>query len=154
MQLRSLLSLTALLLCLLPLPGVFAQDDAFSAEIFSYRLSMESAYKVDAVNRAMQKAFAEAGEDDPQLFGDESSLDALEAGLKKNPIAAAALRSAGISAREYLRFLSCWAQTSMYTGLVRDGVMSELPADVLPENARFVEDHADELEAMSRGWER
>jgi hypothetical protein len=152
MSKRSLLAVVAISLCLLPLKMLLASDDSDADEINSYHLTMDAARRVDAANRAMLQAFAEAGEDDPELFDDESSLDDLEASLQANPIAVVALRSAGIGARDYMRFLMCWAQTAMYAGLVKDGMMPELPPDVRPENVMFLEGHAAELKAMRDRW--
>lgn len=142
----------AAVLCFLtPAFAAAAEDDI--AEVASYRMTIEAARKVDAATRAMQKAFVEAGDEDPEIFAEGASLDELEANLNDNEIAATALRSAGISAREYLRFIACWAQTSMLVSFLHEGTIAELPEEILPENVSFLEDNADELEAMTAGWD-
>ncbi|MGA8204343.1 MAG: hypothetical protein WB812_07460 [Woeseiaceae bacterium] len=155
MHLRNFPAGMAVLLCLSPLPAtaiaaVASQKDA--AEIASYRLSMDVAHKVEAAALAMQRGFEAAGEDEPDLFDEDEDLDDSVASLEGNPITSAALRSAGISAREFMSFLTCWAQTALYAQFAQSGKAENMPLKVLPENLQFVADHAEELDAMRREW--
>jgi hypothetical protein len=153
MQARSFSTVVAVLLCLsaLRMTAVAAvTSEADSAGIASYRLTMDVARKVETAALAMQRGFEEAGEDEPDLFNEDENLDDSVASLEDNPITAAALRSAGISAREFISFLACWAQTAMYMELAQAERAQNMPVKALPENVKFVVDHAEELEAMRR----
>jgi hypothetical protein len=86
-------------------------------------------------------------------LGSASSLDEMEASVKKSPVVAGALKEAGLSPREYGTFIMAMIQASMASGFKKAGMIKELPKDVNPENVKFVEEHEAELKAMQAEFE-
>lgn len=86
-------------------------------------------------------------------LGSATSLDEMEASVKKMPVVASALARAGLSPREYGTFMMAMIQASMVAGFRKAGMIKELPRDVNPENVKFVEEHEAELKAMQAEFE-
>jgi len=85
--------------------------------------------------------------------GKGDSLDAIEAEIKSHPVAAAALNSAGVSPREYARFMMSAVMAGLVAGFQQSGVMKELPKELqgIPaENIKFMQEHGAELEQMQK----
>ena len=87
-------------------------------------------------------------------LGAANSLDEMEASVKKAPIVANALEQAGLTPREYGKFLMAMIQASVAAGFKKSGMIKELPKDVNPENVKFVEEHEAELRAMQAEFEK
>lgn len=92
----------------------------------------------------------------PQLERAET-LSEWEAAIRQYPPMARALRAAGMSPRDYAKFMLSMLGAGMAAGMKTAGLVKELPkevTDVIPaENIRFVEQHAAELAALQKKWE-
>lgn len=86
-------------------------------------------------------------------LGSATSLDEMEASVKKMPVVANALARAGLSPREYGTFMMAMIQASMVAGFKKAGMIKEVPRDVNPDNVKFVEEHEAELKAMQAEFE-
>jgi len=87
-------------------------------------------------------------------IGEANSLDGMEASVKKSPIVTNALEQAGLTPREYGKFIMAMIQASVAAGFKKSGMIKELPKGVNPENVKFVEEHEPELRAMQAEFER
>jgi hypothetical protein len=87
-------------------------------------------------------------------LGSATSLDEMEANIRKSPIVSRALQQAGLTPREYGTFMMAMIQASMVAGFKKAGMLKELPAGVNPDNVKFVEAHEAELKAMQAEFER
>ena len=85
------------------------------------------------------------------------SLDAMEAEIRKHPKAAALLAQAGVSPREYAKFMMASVMAGMVAGFQKSGMIKDLPkelsASINPANIKFMEEHGAELEQMQKELE-
>jgi hypothetical protein len=87
------------------------------------------------------------------VLGNDRSLAEIEAAVAKEPLVANALKSAGISARDYAKFMGAFIQAAMIQGLQKDGAIKEIPKDLIPENVKFAKEHAAEFAAFMKELE-
>lgn len=92
----------------------------------------------------------EALEQSANLFSGNKSLNEIDAAAKRDPLLSGALQSAGISAREYAKFIGALLQAAMIHGFQKAGTIKELPKEANLDNIKFVEQHASELEAFMK----
>ena len=79
------------------------------------------------------------------------SLDDMERSLAAVPPMARALKSAGLSPREYAKFTLAMLQAGMIHGFSKGKVdYAKLPPGVNPENIKFIDAHKAELDAMQQ----
>ena len=83
----------------------------------------------------------------------EGSLAEIEAGIRKHPPLAAAIKAGGMTPREYATFTLVLFQASMAVGMQKAGLMKELPKEIAPENLKFVEQHEQELLKLQKEME-
>lgn len=87
------------------------------------------------------------------LSGDAQNLSEMEARIRKYPPLMQALQKAGMAPREYATFWLAFIQAAFAHGFQKAGLLKELPAGVNPDNVKFIDDHAAELEAMRKEFE-
>ena len=87
------------------------------------------------------------------IIGTDRSLSEIEAAAAKEPLVANALKTAGITARDYAKFMAAFIQASMIQALQKQGAIKEPPKDVNPENVKFAQDHQAEFEAFMKRLE-
>ncbi|MGH9371796.1 MAG: hypothetical protein ACRD15_09735 [Vicinamibacterales bacterium] len=90
---------------------------------------------------------------DNPLGGDSQSLSEMEARIRKYPPLMQALQKEAMPPREYATFWMAFVQAAFVQGFKKSGMLKELPPEVNPENVRFIEDHAAEIEAMRKEFE-
>lgn len=122
---------------------------------------IEALRKKDELTEAEQQRLLALEEEKEQLeestdlnLGSATSLDEMEASLKRSPVVANALAQARLAPREYGTFIMAMIQASMAAGFRKAGMIKELPKDVNPENVKFVEEHEAELKAMQAEFEK
>jgi hypothetical protein len=97
----------------------------------------------------LEAEIAAAEEALPSPLDGASSLRDLEANIRKEPLLAAALQSAGLAPREYGTFMLALVQASMVHGLQKSGVVKEIPKDLRAQvnlaNVQFVAAHEAEI---------
>jgi hypothetical protein len=85
---------------------------------------------------------------------DAKTLSEIAAAMEKEPLAAKALADAGISARDYAKFTMAAFQAGMVAGMMKQGLIKEVPpemaATVNMDNVKFVQEHEAELEAFGK----
>jgi hypothetical protein len=85
------------------------------------------------------------------------NLNEMEAGIKANPRFMAALTRAGLTARDYSKYMLASMMAGMVAGFQKSGMLKEMPKDlkeVNPENVKFMLDHEAELAAMQKAMEK
>jgi len=87
------------------------------------------------------------------IMGNDKSLSEIEAAAAKEPLVANAFKAAGISARDYAKFIGAFFQAATLQGMQKSGAIKEIPKDVNPANLKFVEEHAAEFEAFMKELE-
>ena len=74
--------------------------------------------------------------------------------IKKEPAIAKALADAGVDAREYAKFMLAYFQAAMVHGMMKSGLVKEVPKDLAAsvnmENVKFVAEHEKEFEAFGK----
>jgi hypothetical protein len=88
------------------------------------------------------------------LGNNTNTLAEMAAAIEKEPMAAKALADAGISAREYAKFILAYFQAGMVASMIKQGVIKEVPAQMAatlnPENLKFVQEHEAEFDAFAK----
>ena len=83
---------------------------------------------------------------------DNQTLTQMAAAMEKEPAFAQALASAGITAREYAKFLFAYMSAGMVAGMMEQGVIKEVPKELAgsmnPDNIKFVQAHKAEMQAF------
>jgi hypothetical protein len=84
------------------------------------------------------------------------NLNDMERTIEANPQFMTALNKAGLTARDYSKFMLASIMAGMVAGFQKSGVIKELPPDlkeVHPDNVKFMVDHEAELTAMQKEME-
>ena len=120
-------------------------------------LSKAEEAKLEGLNAQIDKAreakdqAEEAMSDGAPNMNNAQSLDDMERGISSIAPMSRALKSAGLTAREYAKFTMAMLQAGMIHGFSQGKVdYAKLPAGVNPENVKFIEAHKAELEAMQQ----
>ena len=82
-----------------------------------------------------------------------SSLDEMEAVMRKSPQAMAALNKVGLTPREYSKFFIASLMAGMVAGFQKAGTIKELPKElkeIHPDNIKFMLEHEAEFAAMQK----
>jgi hypothetical protein len=95
--------------------------------------------------------------DDSQQQGinlaNAKTLSEMEAQIQGHPQAMAALNQAGLSPREFSKFMMVMVMSAMVAGFQKSGMLKEVPKElkeIHPDNVKFVLDNQAELEAMQK----
>jgi hypothetical protein len=86
----------------------------------------------------------------PGLFNDASTLDEMEAAVRKQPLLSGALAKAGMPPREFAKFTFAMISASFAAGMQKSGMVKELPKDVNAENVKFILEHEAELQQLQQ----
>ncbi|HEV2382904.1 MAG TPA: hypothetical protein VG206_24320 [Terriglobia bacterium] len=126
--------------------------DADSKEYRGYHLTMENVGKFVAASKALVKL----SHDNPGLEKDmESQSDArtIEDAVRtteKYPAVTSAIKSAGLTTRDFVVMTGTLMGAEMAVGMKKQGQIKQYPPSVSPENAAFVEQNWDRLNAMMK----
>lgn len=86
-----------------------------------------------------------------------NSLSEMEAAIRREPLIANALESAGMAPRDYAKFALAFFQAAMIHGMQKSGMVKELPkelqAQVNIENIKFVEEHQAKIQALIKEFQ-
>lgn len=85
------------------------------------------------------------------------TLDQMEAAMRKEPVIANALTSAGLTPREYAKFLFAYMSAGMVAGMLESGMIKDVPKDLAAtinmENIKFFQTHKAELAAFQKAMQ-
>ena len=90
-------------------------------------------------------------------LNDAQNLNEMEAAIKGNPRLMGALSKAGLTARDYSKYMLASLMAGMVAGFQKSGVIKDLPKElkeVNPENVKFMIEHEAELIAMRKEMEK
>jgi hypothetical protein len=113
----------------------------------------------EADSTKLEKLQADLDELEEGAFGanDAKTLSDMAARIQKEPVMAKALASAGLDAREYAKFTLAYFQAAMIAGMMKSGLVKEVPkemaASVNMDNVKFVQEHEAELAAFAKAME-
>ena len=160
--------------------GVAAQTPAKDAQdVRAVTLTMD---RVKQIDRAMAEA-ARLLETDEALRAKKQRREAIESGeveptaaeeaemmreeaddddsvasaireLEREPKLAAAIRSTGLTTREFVLTQTALFQASFAYGAHKTGLLKEIPKEIPPEHIAFVAQHEAELAEMWKRWEK
>lgn len=136
-----------------------AKDPRFQASIkleAELKALNEKEERTEAEDRRIEELEREKEKIDsenPFDLGSANTLSEMEAQVQKVPPMANALRSAGLTPREYSKFMLAMLQAGMAAGMKKSGLIKELPKDFPAENVQFMLDHEAELTAMQKRWQ-
>jgi hypothetical protein len=85
------------------------------------------------------------------------SLDEMEAAIKASPRFVAALNTAGLTPREFSKYMLASLMAGMAAGFQKAGMLKELPKElkeINPDNVKFILEHEAELTAMQKEMEQ
>jgi len=127
-------------------------DDADSREYRNYRLTLESVNKFVAASKALVKLSHDNPELEKQMEAqsDARTIDEAVKTTEKYPAVTAAIKSAGLTTRDFVVMTGTLMGAQMAVGMKKQGQIKQYPPSVSPENAAFVEQNWDKLNAMMR----
>jgi hypothetical protein len=139
-----------------------AQVNEDLSDLTKYKLSMDKIDKyiqaqrnLAAKAKAMSPAEREAFRNQDDLSDANASIDQMVAKLDKNPVMADAIRSAGMSTREWVMVTFSMMQTGMAAAVLKmrpndnqDSLMREMKVN--PENVKFFNEHEAEITAKTK----
>ena len=134
----------------------FKQQAAVKAEIKKLEAKEEPTEADDA---RLEKLRADLERMDYSLLPDTqaSTLSQMDAAMRKEPMLANALTSAGLTPREYAKFLFAFMSAGAVAGMLEQGVIKEVPKELAsslhPENIKFFQTHKAEVEAFTKAME-
>ncbi len=113
----------------------------------------------EADSAKLEKLEAELDQLEEGVFGanDAQTLTQMAARIEKEPVMAKALSAASLDAREYAKFTLAYFQATMIAGMMKSGLVKEVPkelaASVNMDNVKFVQEHEAELAAFAKAME-
>lgn len=117
-------------------------------EIRDYRLNMDviqkyiRAVKTGTNDPAAKKCF------ENKSPGNAPTIDAGEKIINTCPAAVADLAAAGLKPREFIVITGALIGDFMAVSMKKNGAIKEYPATISPENAAFIEQNYDKIQAM------
>jgi hypothetical protein len=131
----------------------FKKQQALKAEIKKLE---EKEDPTEADQARIEKLQAELETAQKSVFpnANNQTLSQMAAAMEKEPLFSQALASAGISARDYAKFLFAYVSAGMVAGMMEQGVIKEVPKELAGsinmENITFVQAHKAELQAFQK----
>lgn len=134
-----------------PQPGN-PPNDADSKEYRNYRLTMENINKFVAASKALVKLSHDNPglEKDMESQSDASTIDEAVKTTEKYPAVTNAIKDAGLTTRDFVVMTGTLMSAQMAVGMKKQGQIKQYPPSVSPENAAFVEQNWDKLNAMMK----
>lgn len=119
----------------------------------------------DAESRRLEKLEAQAEQQEDALqqataglnLDDARSLNEMEAAIKANRSLMAGLNKAGLTPRDYSKYMLASLMAGMVAGFQKSGMLNEMPKDlkeVNPANVKFMLEHEAELAALQKEMEK
>ena len=128
-----------------------ADTDPDFREVRDFHLTMDEVSKYASATTNLKKlADSTPGlKESMESENDEKNIGDMVRGLEKYPQAVTAIRSAGMSSREYVVMSMTLMQTVIAVGLKKQGLGKEYPAGTInPQNVAFVEQNYDKLRKL------
>ena len=130
-------------------------------EVAAYRLTTENWTKLQRAMRAVIDAAKRdpkvrelLNKDDDSEDMDDMSISQMAKKTSEIKPFADALRQAGMTPREYAIWTMAYLEAAMVVSLKQSGMTKEIPKDANLANAKFVEDHMADLQAIQKEFEQ
>ena len=134
----------------------FKKQAALKAEVKTLEAKDERSEADDARLEALREDLDNM-EDTLFPKSDTQTLSEMAAVMQKEPLFAQALAAAGLTAREYAKFLFAYMSSGMVAGMMEQGTIKEVPKELATsvnlENIRFFQAHKAELQAFQKAME-
>ena len=132
----------------------FIKVEGLRAEIEKLREKDDMAEADEARLEKLEEEMNQAKGIDSANDHNPPTLSQMAAAINDVPAARAALADAGLDAREYTKFSLAAMQAGMIAGMMKSGVVKEMPkelaATVNMENVKFMQEHEAEVEAFAK----
>ena len=134
----------------------FQKQAALNAEIRKLEAKEEP---TDADTTRIEQLRAELDAIEASVFPNagNQTLAEMDAAMRKEPLMAKAIADAGLTPREYAKFLFAYMASGTVAGMLEQGVIEEVPkelaATVNPANITFFQTHKAQVEAFQKGME-
>ena len=132
-------------------------QDVDTRTLQQFRLTTDGLHKMEAVAQALSHTLAtdpsarKALEDAEDANSDDATLSDMTATLAKIPPVAAAIKTGGMTPREFATFELSMLQASMAAAMIKaGGTANNLPVEVPAENVKFVQDHEAEITRLAQ----
>jgi DNA repair ATPase RecN len=129
-------------------------DPAYQ-QLLQKKKELEALYEKDELTEADERrverleAEIQEAEEAEALDTEDESLAAMAARLDSDRHAAAALKRAGLSAREAATMQLAFLQAAVTAELLEAGAIKQIPPEVNAENVRFYQTHKAEIAALT-----
>jgi hypothetical protein len=112
----------------------------------------------DADERRIEQLEAEIAEIEENTdgvldLGEGQSISEMARRIDAHPQYAAAVKSAGLTTREFATLQMALFQAMFAHGFLKAGTIKTVPKDVNPENVKFLQEHEAEIQQMAKQWE-
>ena len=131
----------------------FKKQAALKAELKKLEAKEEPTEADDA---RMEKLRADIETMNKSIFpkADTQTLSQMAAAMEKEPLFAQAIAGAGLTAREYAKFLFAFMSAGMVAGMMEQGVIKEVPKELAgsinPANIKFFQAHKAEMQEFQK----
>jgi hypothetical protein len=130
-----------------------AEIDRDVQELRAYRLTMPKVKQMAAATLAYAQAQSRdprgqarrQREKDPGDDVEPKTLSEMARRIEREPDLANAIRTAGLTTREYSILTLSFFNAMFAHGMKKAGTIKDMPADILPENIAFIESNEAEL---------
>ena len=129
----------------------FAEAKKIEAEIEALKKKDEPTEADDKRVEELERRL-DALKDESMNMSDAQTISQMAAKVEKFAPMMAGLRSAGLTAREYAKFMMAVLQAGLTAGLQKSGVLKEIPAGTNPANVKFMLDHEADFQRMQAAW--
>ena len=148
----AVLAVCALGIAQQPPPRGNPPDDADSKEYKNFRLTMENVNKFVAASKSLVKLSHDNPDLEKQMESqaDARTIDDAVTTTEKYPAVTAAIKSAGLTTRDFVVMTGTLMGAEMAVGMKKQGQIKQFPPSVSAANAAFVEQNWDKLNAMMK----
>lgn len=139
----------------------YAKKDPKYGEEIRLKKEQETLRKKDELTEADEKRLEAIGQRLEELdnqdndsglnLNDAKNIDEMAAKINKFPPMATILKTEGMSAREFSKFMLAMLQAGFAAGLQKAGMLKTTPEGVNPANIKFVLDHEEDLKKLQGG---
>ena len=130
----------------------FQELERAKAELATLKAKEETTEADDKRIEALQARIETLEQDGPMNMNNAKSISDMAAEIQKEPRMTAALQSAGLTPREYAKFMLAILQAGFAAGMQKAGLLKTVPEGTNPANIKWVNDHEAELKAMQEAW--
>jgi hypothetical protein len=129
----------------------FAEAAKIEAELKALK-KKEEPTEADEKRQEELERRLEALKDDAMNMNDAQTISQMAAKIEKFAPMMAGLRSAGLTAREYAKFMMAVLQAGMTAGMQKAGMLKEIPPGTNPANVKFMLEHEEDFKKMQAAW--